>query len=81
MVPKIFRKKPPSYDWVELMKKPDFLLCLYGSIDDCLDQRPVSMATVCVQANCRACISDVDEFKGPGSMSMMSMITVPLLYL
>ena len=39
------------------------------------------MATVRVQANCRACRSDVDEFKGPGSMSMMSMITVPLLYL
>ena len=38
--------------------------------------RPVSMATVRVQANCRACRSDVDEFKGPGSM--MSMITVPL---
>ena len=35
------------------------------------------MATVRVQANCRACRSDVDEFKGPGSMSM---ITVPLLY-
>ena len=46
--------------------------------------RPVSMATVRVQANCRAYRSDVDEFKadkGPGSMSMMSMITVPLLYL
>ena len=37
------------------------------------------MATVRVQANCRACRSDVDEFKGPGSM--MSMTTVPLLYL
>ena len=40
------------------------------------------MATVRVQANCRACRSDVahvDEFKGPGSM--MSMITVPLFYL
>ena len=36
------------------------------------------MATVRVQANCRACRSDVDEFKGPGSM--MSMITVPFIY-
>ena len=42
------------------MKKPDFRLCLYESIDECLDG-PVSMAVANVQANCRACRSD--EFK------------------
>ena len=47
MVPKIFKKKPPSYDWVELMKKPDFLLCLYGSIDDCLDEASIHGHSTC----------------------------------
>ena len=47
MVPKLFRKKPPSYDWVELMKKPDFLLCLYGPIDDCLDEASIHGHCTC----------------------------------
>ena len=36
MVPKIFRKKPPSYDWVELMKKPDFYYA-------CMDQSTIAL--------------------------------------